>query len=209
MLAQMFEWFTDRAQHVVVLALDAALEFKHEAIGTEHLLLGLLQEREGVGARVLEGRAIDVARVREDVLRAAQSGQPAAGHVRFTPRAMLALQRARSDPLSLGHRYVASEHILLGLVDDAQAGASEILLRLGANLEALRDDTIRMIFGPGEPRTAAGEGTAQRGENHPSRATRDDEVPEIAEMSDAELDWELWSLRARWIARSAVFTNRP
>jgi ATP-dependent Clp protease ATP-binding subunit ClpC len=155
----LFERFTERARQVVVLAQEEARTLKHNYIGTEHILLGLLREEEGLAARVLESLDITVERVRSQVVRIVGSGEEVtSGQIPFTPRAKKVLELALREALSLGHNYIGTEHILLGLVqekkrlasripfrraDEKQNMAARILLTLGAETATIRDEVIR------------------------------------------------------------------
>jgi ATP-dependent Clp protease ATP-binding subunit ClpC len=149
-----FERFTERARQVVVLAQDEARALRHNYIGTEHLLLGLLREEEGLAARVLESLDVTVEEVRAQIARIVGLGDEAsAGQIPFTPRAKKVLELALREALSLGHDYIGSEHILLGLVRVNEGVAARILLEFDADAELIRNETIRMLSGRGrEPR---------------------------------------------------------
>ncbi len=158
----MFERFTERARQVVVLAQEEARTLKHNYIGTEHILLGLLREEEGLAARVLESLDITVERVRAQVVRIVGSGEEVtSGQIPFTPRAKKVLELALREALSLGHNYIGTEHILLGLVRENEGVAARILLDFDADSEKIRNEVIRMLSGPGGRRqgqTGAGAG---------------------------------------------------
>ncbi len=146
----MFERFTERARQVVVLAQEEARTLKHNYIGTEHILLGLLREEEGLAARVLESLDITVERVRAQVVRIVGSGEEVtSGQIPFTPRAKKVLELALREALSLGHNYIGTEHILLGLVRENEGVAARILLDFDADSEKIRNEVIRMLSGPG------------------------------------------------------------
>src|SRR6187399_1155007 len=146
----MFERFTERARQVVVLAQEEARTLKHNYIGTEHILLGLLREEEGLAARVLESLDITVERVRAQVVRIVGSGEEVtSGQIPFTPRAKKVLELALREALSLGHNYIGTEHILLGLVRENEGVAARILLDFDADAEKIRNEIIRMLSGPG------------------------------------------------------------
>jgi ATP-dependent Clp protease ATP-binding subunit ClpC len=167
----MFERFTERARQVVVLAQEEARTLKHNYIGTEHILLGLLREEEGLAARVLESLDITVERVRAQVVRIVGSGEEVtSGQIPFTPRAKKVLELALREALSLGHNYIGTEHILLGLVRENEGVAARILLDFDADSEKIRNEVIRMLSGPGGRRgsgsgsgsgSGAGAGAAQ------------------------------------------------
>src|ERR1700753_1571694 len=153
----MFERFTERARQVVVLAQEEARTLKHNYIGTEHILLGLLREEEGLAARVLESLDITVERVRAQVVRIVGSGEEVtSGQIPFTPRAKKVLELALREALSLGHNYIGTEHILLGLVRENEGVAARILLDFDADGEKIRNEIIRMLSGPGRRQGGAG-----------------------------------------------------
>ena len=142
----MFERFTARARQVVVLAQEEARILKHNYIGTEHILLGLLREEEGLAARVLESLDITVERVRAQVVRIVGSGEEVtSGQIPFTPRAKKVLELALREALSLGHNYIGTEHILLGLVRENEGVAARILLDFDADSLTVRNQVICML----------------------------------------------------------------
>ncbi len=160
----MFERFTERARQVVVLAQEEARTLKHNYIGTEHILLGLLREEEGLAARVLESLDITVERVRAQVVRIVGSGEEVtSGQIPFTPRAKKVLELALREALSLGHNYIGTEHILLGLVRENEGVAARILLDFDADSEKIRNEVIRMLSGPGGRRQGSGQGSGGAG----------------------------------------------
>ncbi|MDQ3401520.1 MAG: ATP-dependent Clp protease ATP-binding subunit, partial [Chloroflexota bacterium] len=162
----MFERFTERARQVVVLAQDEARALKHNYIGTEHILLGLLREEEGLAARVLESLDITVEEVRAQVARiVGQGDEVTTGQIPFTPRAKKVLELALREALSLGHNYIGTEHILLGLVRENEGVAARILLDFDADAEKIRNEIIRMLSGPGRRQ---GGGGGQSGEKSKS-----------------------------------------
>jgi len=165
----MFERFTERARQVVVLAQEEARTLKHNYIGTEHILLGLLREEEGLAARVLEGLEITVEEVRAQVIRIVGSGEEVtSGQIPFTPRAKKVLELALREALSLGHNYIGTEHILLGLVRENEGVAARILADFDADSEKIRNEIIRMLSGPG--RRQQGQGAAgQQGDKKSSK----------------------------------------
>jgi ATP-dependent Clp protease ATP-binding subunit ClpA len=141
-----FQRFTGRAREVVVLAQDEARALKHNYIGTEHILLGLLREEEGLAARVLESLDITVEGVRAQVARiVGQADEVTTGQIPFTPRAKKVLELALREALSLGHNYIGTEHILLGLVRENEGVAARILLDFDADAEKIRNEIIRML----------------------------------------------------------------
>jgi hypothetical protein len=155
-----FEGFTERARRVVVLAQKEARspELKHNYIGTEHILLGLLGEEQGLAARVLESYGVTVERVRPQVVTIVGSGEePGSGPIPFTPQASEVLETARREALSLGHDYVATEHILLGLLRDDEGVAVRILLDRDIDLLDFRDE---VIVRTGSPRPQTDEPTS-------------------------------------------------
>ncbi|HET6475996.1 MAG TPA: ATP-dependent Clp protease ATP-binding subunit [Thermoleophilia bacterium] len=159
----MFERFTERARQVVVLAQEEARALKHNYIGTEHLLLGLLREEEGVAARVLDGLEVSVEEVRAAVVRIVGSGEESPqGQIPFTPRAKKVLELALREALSLGHNYIGTEHILLGLVREDEGVAARILLDLDAEPEKIRGEVMRALSGPGR-RSPQGAGAGAEG----------------------------------------------
>ncbi|HXB65092.1 MAG TPA: ATP-dependent Clp protease ATP-binding subunit [Solirubrobacteraceae bacterium] len=160
----MFERFTERARQVVVLAQEEARTLKHNYIGTEHILLGLLREEEGLAARVLESLDITVERVRAQVVRIVGSGEEVtSGQIPFTPRAKKVLELALREALSLGHNYIGTEHILLGLVRENEGVAARILLDFDADSEKIRNEVIRMLSGPSGRRQGQGAGAPGAG----------------------------------------------
>jgi Clp amino terminal domain, pathogenicity island component len=145
----MFERFTERARQVVVLAQEEARGLGHDYIGTEHILLGLLREEEGLAAIVLESLDITVEGVRAQIVRIVGSGEEAgSGQIPFTPRAKKVLELALREALSLGHNYIGTEHILLGLVRENEGVAARILLDFDADSEKIRNEVIRALSGP-------------------------------------------------------------
>ncbi|HXL42502.1 MAG TPA: Clp protease N-terminal domain-containing protein [Gaiellaceae bacterium] len=149
----MFERFTERAKQVVVLAQDEARALKHNYIGTEHILLGLLREEEGLAARVLERLDVTVEEVRAQVARIIGPGDEpiVSGQIPFTPRAKKVLELSLREALSLKHNYIGTEHILLGLVRENEGVAARILLDFGADAEKIRNEIMRVLSGPGGP----------------------------------------------------------
>jgi ATP-dependent Clp protease ATP-binding subunit ClpC len=148
-----FERFTERAKQVVVLAQDEARALKHNYIGTEHILLGLLREEEGLAAQVLESLDITVEEVRAQVARIIGPGDEpiVSGQIPFTPRAKKVLELSLREALSLKHNYIGTEHILLGLVRENEGVAARILLDFDADAEKIRNEIMRVLSGPGGP----------------------------------------------------------
>ena len=160
----MFERFTDRARRVVVLAQEEAKLLKHNYIGTEHILLGLIHEGEGLAAKALEGMDISLEQVRDQVQEIIGQGQQApSGHIPFTPRAKKVLELSLREALQLGHSYIGTEHILLGLIREGEGVAAQVLVKLGADLGRVRQEVIKLLSGyqGKEPVSAGGreEGT--------------------------------------------------
>jgi ATP-dependent Clp protease ATP-binding subunit ClpA len=146
----MFERFTERARQVVVLAQDEARTLKHNYIGTEHILLGLLREPEGIAGRVLDSLDITVEEVRAQVARIIGLGDDdvTTSQIPFTPRAKKVLELALREGLSLGQTYIGTEHILLGLVRENEGVAARILLNFDADAETIRNEVIRALDSP-------------------------------------------------------------
>ncbi len=160
----MFERFTDRARRVVVLAQEEARMLNHNYIGTEHILLGLIHEGEGVAAKALESLGISLEAVRQQVEEIIGQGQQApSGHIPFTPRAKKVLELSLREALQLGHNYIGTEHILLGLIREGEGVAAQVLVKLGADLNRVRQQVIQLLSGyqGKEPQQAGGpaEGT--------------------------------------------------
>jgi hypothetical protein len=144
----MFERFTDRARRVVVLAQEEARMLNHNYIGTEHILLGLIHEGEGVAAKALESLGISLDAVRQQVEEIIGQGQQApSGHIPFTPRAKKVLELTRREAEQLGHNYIGTEHILLGLIREGDGVATQVLVQLGADLNGVRQRVIALISG--------------------------------------------------------------
>ena len=144
----MFERFTDRARRVVVLAQEEAKMLNHNYIGTEHILLGLIHEGEGVAAKALESLGISLDAVREQVQDIIGQGQQQpTGHIPFTPRAKKVLELSLREALQLGHNYIGTEHILLGLIREGEGVAAQVLVKLGADLNRVRQQVIQLLSG--------------------------------------------------------------
>ena len=144
----MFERFTDRARRVVVLAQEEARLLNHNYIGTEHILLGLIAEAEGVAAKVLHGLGISGNAVRDKVESIiGEGGSSPSGHIPFTPRAKKVLELSLREALQLGHNYIGTEHILLGLVREGEGVAAQVLVNLGADLSAVRHAVVQSLSG--------------------------------------------------------------
>ncbi|HZK51854.1 MAG TPA: ATP-dependent Clp protease ATP-binding subunit [Actinomycetota bacterium] len=156
----MFERFTDRARRVVVLAQEEARLLNHNYIGTEHILLGLIHEGEGVAAKALESLGISLEKVRQQVEEIIGAGQsPPSGHIPFTPRAKKVLELSLREALQLGHNYIGTEHILLGLIREGEGVAAQVLVKLGADLGRVRQQVIQLLSGY----SGAKEGATQGG----------------------------------------------
>jgi ATP-dependent Clp protease ATP-binding subunit ClpC len=161
----MFERFTDRARRVVVLAQEEARMLNHNYIGTEHILLGLIHEGEGVAAKALESLGIALEGVRQQVEEIIGQGQQApSGHIPFTPRAKKVLELSLREALQLGHNYIGTEHILLGLIREGEGVAAQVLVKLGADLNRVRQQVLQLLSGyqtgkESSESTTRGEGT--------------------------------------------------
>jgi ATP-dependent Clp protease ATP-binding subunit ClpA len=154
----MFQQFTDRARRVVVLAQEEARLLNHDYVGTEHLLLGLAHEGQGVAAKALESLGIRLEALRSQVEEAIGRGQRApSGHLSFTPRAKKVLELSLRESQQLGHDYIGTEHLLLGLVREGEGVAAQVLVKLGADLSRVRQQVIQLLSGSaGGPEEAAG-----------------------------------------------------
>jgi ATP-dependent Clp protease ATP-binding subunit ClpC len=164
----MFERFTDRARRVVVLAQEEARMLNHNYIGTEHILLGLIHEGEGVAAKALESLGIALEGVRQQVEEIIGQGQQApSGHIPFTPRAKKVLELSLREALQLGHNYIGTEHILLGLIREGEGVAAQVLVKLGADLNRVRQQVLQLLSGYQGKEPAEG-ASGGRGEGTPS-----------------------------------------
>jgi Clp amino terminal domain, pathogenicity island component/UvrB/uvrC motif len=165
----MFERFTDRARRVVVLAQEEARMLDHNHIGTEHILLGLIHEGQGIAASALQSLGISLEAVRQQVEQIIGRGEQApSGHILFTPRAKTVLELSMRESHMLGHDYIGTEHILLGLIREGDGLAPQVLVRLGADLNRVRQQVIQLLHGqqgkepasskdaPGAPRVGRG-----------------------------------------------------
>ena len=159
----MFERFTDRARRVVVLAQEEARLLSHNYIGTEHILLGLIHEGEGVAAKALESLDISLDGVRAQVKESIGQGQQApSGHIPFTPRAKKVLELSLREALQLGHTYIGTEHILLGLIREGEGVAAQVLVKMGADLNRVRQQVIQLVNGfQGKEAEGAGVGGSE------------------------------------------------
>ncbi|MDE0873192.1 MAG: ATP-dependent Clp protease ATP-binding subunit [Acidimicrobiales bacterium] len=176
----MFERFTDRARRVVVLAQEEARLLNHNYIGTEHILLGLIHEGEGVAAKALESLGISLEAVRSQVEEIiGQGGSSPSGHIPFTPRAKKVLELSLREALQLGHNYIGTEHILLGLIREGEGVAAQVLVKLGADLSRVRQQVIQLLSGysgsgqgeGSEPGKETVGGSADRGDGQKSGST--------------------------------------
>jgi ATP-dependent Clp protease ATP-binding subunit ClpC len=210
----MFERFTDRARRVVVLAQEEARMLNHNYIGTEHILLGLIHEGEGVAAKALESMNISLEAVRNEVTNIIGRGQTApAGHIPFTPRAKKVLELSLREALQLGHNYIGTEHILLGLIREGEGVAAQVLQKLGADLNRVRQQVIQLLSGysgsePGKAGAGVGEGSSggaregstildQFGRNL-TQAARDTELdPVIGRQREIERVMQVLSRRTK------------
>lgn len=202
----MFQRFSDSARRVVVLAQEEARTLNHNYIGTEHLLLGLIQEGEGVAARVLESFQIDVEAVRMQVVELIGRGSsPPSGHIPFTPRAKKVLELSLREALQLGHNYIGTEHILLGLIREGEGVAAKVLVKLGVDLERLRNQVLKSITGGvsagGEPSGGEGpQGTLlldQFGRNLTELAAQNKLDPVIGREKEIERVMQVLSRRTK------------
>jgi ATP-dependent Clp protease ATP-binding subunit ClpC len=171
----MFERFTDRARRVVVLAQEEARELGHNYIGTEHILLGLLREDDGLAARALAAMGIGLDAVRREVRQIIGPGEgEQAAHIPFTPRAKKVLELSLREALQFGHNYIGTEHILLGLVREGDGVAAQVLVKQGADLNRVRHEVIVLLHEQPEEEAGAaetpGESTAPEERPHPATA---------------------------------------
>jgi ATP-dependent Clp protease ATP-binding subunit ClpC len=152
-----FERFTDRARRAVVLAQEEARMLNHDYIGTEHLLLGLASERDGVAGKALMSLDISIEAIRRQVEEIVGQGHAApTGHIPFTPRSKKVLELSLREALQLGHNYIGTEHILLGLVREGEGVATQVLVQLGANLSGVRETVIQLMSGWTESAASSG-----------------------------------------------------
>jgi ATP-dependent Clp protease ATP-binding subunit ClpC len=153
----MFERFTDRARRVIVDAQNEARSLGHNYIGPEHILLGLINEGDGVGAKALEAMQISTDTVRGRIEEITGRGQvpPSTGHIPFTPRAKKVLELSLREALQLGHNYIGTEHILLGLIHEGDGVAAQVLVGLGVELDPTRQLVIQILTGRQREQTAS------------------------------------------------------
>jgi ATP-dependent Clp protease ATP-binding subunit ClpC len=164
----MFERFTDRARRVVVLAQEEARMLNHDHIGTEHILLGLIHEGEGVACRALRSLGVSLEAVRGRVQETVGEGTSApTGHITFTPRAKKVLELSLKECQQLGHHYIGTEHILLGLIREGGVGA-KTLNAMGISLDGVRQQVIQILGGePGAVRLETMQPHVEQGPQHP------------------------------------------
>ncbi len=205
----MFERFTDRARRVVVLAQEEARMLNHNYIGTEHILLGLIHEGEGVAAKALESLGISLEAVRSQVEEIIGQGQQApSGHIPFTPRAKKVLELSLREALQLGHNYIGTEHILLGLIREGEGVAAQVLVKLGADLNRVRQQVIQLLSGYQGKETATAGGPAegapstslvldQFGRNHTQAAREGKLDPVIGREKEIERVMQVLSRRTK------------
>lgn len=171
----MFDRFTDRARKIMAIADQQARQWHHEYIGTEHILFALAKEGSGVGANVLMNLGVDLSRVRVELEKLVKPGSGAvATHLPLTPSAGKVLEYAREEARVLGHNYVGSEHLLLGMLRNDETVACQVLQNLGMRLEDVREELISLL----------GDGTAQRREARPLRAKPPSALLEIEELEN-------------------------
>jgi len=189
----MFERFTDRARRVVVLAQEESRLLHHNYIGTEHLLLGLIHEGEGVAARALGGLGISLEAVRrevEDII--GQGSSSPTGHIPFTPRAKKVMELSLREALGLGHNYIGTEHLLLGLIREGEGVAAQVLVKLGANFSRVRQQVVDLLSGyPGDPVGEQVVGTTTGRRVHlkttPGRITLSIDAPGLGQLNELDL----------------------
>jgi len=196
----MFERFTDRARRVVVLAQEEARILNHNYIGTEHILLGLIHEGEGVAATALESLGISLAMVRSQVEQIIGRGQaPPTGHIPFTPRAKKVLELSLREALQLGHNYIGTEHILLGVIREGEGVAAQVLQKLGADLNRVRQQIIALLSGH-EFKGEAQPAPPIEPEDFTARVARAEEIEAVAREVAAEFGHESVEPGHHWVA---------
>lgn len=180
----MFERFTDRARRVVVLAQEESQRLSHNYIGSEHLLLGLLAEQEGVAARALESLNVTLTAAREQVEEIIGPGQQTPrGHIPFTPRAKKILELSLREALTMGSEVIDTEHLLLGLIDEGDGVGAQILQQRGATAQAVREAVARLISADPEAAEMTGPGSEPRAVSVTRRvAIRVDALTEVADL---------------------------
>jgi ATP-dependent Clp protease ATP-binding subunit ClpC len=185
----MFERFTDRSRRVVVLAQEEARMLNHNYIGTEHLLLGLVHEGEGVAARALESLGVSLEAVRQQVEEVIGRGEELpSGHIPFTARAKKVLELSLREAMQLGHNYIGTEHILLGLLREGDGVAAQVLVKLGADLNRVRRQVIQLLHGHA-PDAMTGIGSIE------SRLSALEQWAGIA-PDTGDLDRQIWQARS-------------
>ena len=180
----MFERFTERARRVVVLAQEEARMLNHDYIGTEHILLGLIREREGVAARALESLGISLDAMRtavEDII--GQGQQKQSGHILFTPRAKKVLELSLREALQLGHDYIGTEHILLGLIREGDGVAAQVLTNAGVDLNRARQRVIGLLHGRREEDVPPSSASSASASSASAALTADDLVSRLASVA--------------------------
>jgi ATP-dependent Clp protease ATP-binding subunit ClpA len=186
----LFERFTERGRRVIVLAQDEARKLNHDYIGTEHILLGLLREGDGVAAKALESLGISLDAVRQQVEEIIGRGQqPPSGHIPFTKRAKKALELSLRESRLLGQDYIGTEHILLGLLREGDGVAAQVLVKLGADLNRVRQQVIQLLHGSGEQE--AGQGSRQS--ERPGTQLPDDALARVDALDHRLAAIERWA----------------
>jgi ATP-dependent Clp protease ATP-binding subunit ClpA len=190
----MFERFTDRARRAMDLAHDEARLLNHAYVGTEHMLLGLISEGEGIAAQALESLGISLEAVRQQVQQIIGGGQQAAPeHIPLTPRAKKVLELARREAFQLGHTHIGTEHILLGLIREGRGVAAQVLADLGADLNRVRQQVIRLLHGSQGQSPMAGRAMRGRGR---ARGRQHGLLPEVLEWVES-IDSQLSAIGER------------
>jgi ATP-dependent Clp protease ATP-binding subunit ClpC len=205
-----FERFTERARQVVVLAQDESRALGHDYIGTEHLVLGLLREEEGVAARVLESLGVELEDARARVEESVGRGEPRpSGQIPFTPEAKRALELSLREALSLGHNHIGTEHVLLGVIRVEDGVATQVLAGYGLAADRIRDEVVRALANPQRPRPGL-----RPAPRPPEWEYRVERVASAHELSEASLDelgadaWELVSVTPDETGLVLVFKRR-
>jgi ATP-dependent Clp protease ATP-binding subunit ClpA len=198
----MFERFTDRARRVVVLSQEEARLLNHNYIGTEHLLLGLIHEGQGVAAKALESLGIRLEAVRAQVEEIIGRGQEApSGQIPFTPRAKKVLELSLREALQLGHNYMGTEHILLGLIREGEGVAAQVLVKLGADFSLVRQQVIQLLSGSaGGPEAVA--------ETRPVHMTAPDDLREAEEQLAEVRRQKVAAIEAQDFDRAAALRDQ-
>src|SRR5256885_4764509 len=173
----MHDKFTERVRKVIYLAREEAARLQHDYIGTEHLLLGVIREGEGIAATVLNNLGLDLDRIRQEVenMVSASGGTMTIGEIPFTPRAKRVLELAVEEARSLGHNYVGTEHLLLGLIREGEGVAAKVLLELGVDRKRVREETLKLLGGT--PSSSSGGGRAGGPANPALNQYRRDPTP--------------------------------